>query len=223
MEPSYGASDHYLSEKGEQYFQYQNKGMQTGRIESRKFAHLIKPSDCVLDFGCGNGSLLLQLNCAKRIGIDINPHARDYCLKQGIQAFATLHQVDSESVDIIISNHALEHIPTPLGALQEMRRPLLAGGRLFLCLPYDDWRSGQRRYRPGDINRHFYTWTPQLIGNLLEEAGFQVAHASVYTHAWPPRWQWLDEHLPLALFDLVCRYYAWKVNRRQVFVEAFKA
>jgi SAM-dependent methyltransferase len=129
--------------------------------------------------------------------------------------------VEDNSVDIVISNHALEHVPHPLSALREIRSKLVCGGRLMLCLPFDDWRT-QAHYVPDDINHHLYTWSPLLLGNLLNEAQFVVEEARVYTHAWPPRWRWLDAHLPVGLFDAVCTYYAWRMNRRQVFVRVSK-
>lgn len=221
MEPTYGTSQHYLGEQGKQYFSWQNQGDQTGRIESRKFLRYIKPTDRILDFGCGNGSLLKSLKCTHRIGVEINPHARAFCQEQGVEVYSTLHEIGPASVNLVISNHALEHVPNPLGALQQMNLCLVQGGRLILCLPFDDWRS-QQRYQPGDINRHFYTWSPQLIGNLLDEAGFEIQNAWVYTHAWPSQWSWLDQHLPVKIFDWICTVYAWKHNRRQIFAEAIK-
>jgi hypothetical protein len=47
-------------------------------------------------------------------------------------------------------------------------------GKLILMLPLDDWRaaSQQGRYRDGNQHNHLYAWTPQILGNLLVEAGF---------------------------------------------------
>ena len=31
-----------------------------------------------------------------------------------------------------------------------------------------------RKYQPGDINNHLFTWNPLLLGNLMNAAGFKV-------------------------------------------------
>ncbi len=41
-----------------------------------KFKSFVNPEDAVLDFGCGGGFVLNTLNCKKRVGIEINPHAQ---------------------------------------------------------------------------------------------------------------------------------------------------
>jgi len=43
---------------------------------------------------------------------------------------------DNDSVDVIFSYHALEHIPNYLAAMAEIHRVLKHGGRLLLGLPY---------------------------------------------------------------------------------------
>lgn len=43
---------------------------------------------------------------------------------------------DDDSVDLIFSYHALEHIPDYLSAMSEIHRVLKHGGRLLLGLPY---------------------------------------------------------------------------------------
>ncbi len=49
-----GGSGHYTGEAGSRYFDYQNKNAEVGgRIEARKFKAYVKPTDAVLDFGCG--------------------------------------------------------------------------------------------------------------------------------------------------------------------------
>lgn len=211
------SSVHYQGEQGKIYFTYQNQGgLQRGRINARKFANYISQDDTVLDFGCGNGSLLYHLNCQRRVGIEVNPAARDEAQRLGIEVYADVNEIAENSITVVISNHALEHVLCPLQTLKQLRVRLVSGGRLVLCLPLDDWRT-QQYVNVQDINHHLYTWTPLLIGNLLSEAGFAVDKAWVYTHAWPPsHWQQLDMRLPVWLFDYVCRFIAWHDKRRQV-------
>ncbi len=214
------ASTHYIGEPGKVYFALQNQGgLQRGRINVRKFARFIHPTDTVLDFGCGSGALLLNLKCNKRLGIEINPAARAEAAKSGLEVFENLSFIPDKTVDVVISNHALEHVPGPLEICQSIHRKLKRGGIFVLCVPIDDWRT-QLRFDPKDIHHHFYTWTPLLLGNLLTEAGFQVERIWVYTHAWPSLWQQFDAHLPVKVFDWICVFTAWRLKRRQLMVIA---
>jgi len=133
--------------------------------------------------------------------------------------YASLAEVPSSSIDVVVSNHALEHALSPYEVLCELLRVLIPGGRLVICVPFDDWRT-QRVYDPRDSNHHLYTWSPLLIGNLLCDAGFEVASGAILTHAWPPRWEWLDAHLPVRAFDCACGIWARVRRRRQVMVHA---
>ncbi len=216
-------SQRYLGKEGCKYFNFQNKGGdQRGRINVRKFAPYIQPNDRVLDFGCGGGWLLRNLECKHRIGVEINPTAHVVVKRNNIEVHETLADIANGSVDVVISNHALEHVPAPLTTLIELRRVLVPGGRIVLAVPIDDWRAGKTFTKP-DINNHLYTWSPKLLGNLLCEAGFDVNKIWVYTHAWPPRyWQRLNKWLPVWLFDFACWFTALRLKRRQIMVVAEK-
>jgi SAM-dependent methyltransferase len=210
-------SDHYINEKGKNYFDWQSIGGQNrGRINSRKFSPHIHPNDIVLDFGCGNGSLLQHVNCRRRIGIEVNPVAIEQARKAGIEIHEDLSNIDNNIIDVVISNHVLEHLLCPLQSLKELRKKIVKGGKIILCVPIDDWRT-QKKWHSGDINHHLYTWTPQLMGELLVEAGFEIENIWILTHAWPPNsWQKLDKLLPVWLFDLVCFLTAIRYKRRQI-------
>lgn len=187
--PTYGTSLHYAAGKGEEYFRYQDLiGSTGGVLEAAKFAPYIPLAADVLDFGCGAGHLLAELKCAGKVGVEINPVARSEVSKKGLTCYADLSEVPHSSVDVAISNHALEHVPYPIAALREIRRSLRPGGKLILCVPIDDWRAS-KAYVASDINHHLNTWTPQLLGNTLVEAGYEVRTSSIriLTHAWPPR------------------------------------
>lgn len=194
-------------------------GLSGGHLEARKFSSSILSTDTVLDFGCGTGTMLLSLDCARRVGVEINPAAQAEAAAAGIEIYASLADVPPRSIDVVVSNHALEHVLSPYDELRRLLHVLVPGGRLVICLPFDDWRT-QRTYLPNDINHHLYTWSPQLIGNLLCDAGFEVRSTLMLTHAWPPGWVWLDAHLPSSVFDSACAWWARVRRRRQVVVYA---
>jgi SAM-dependent methyltransferase len=207
-DPDYGASDHYLGEKGAEYFAWQRgSGMFGAKINSHKFAHWIRPTDTVIDFGCGGGFLLKTLECGERIGIEINPFAREHAASLGIKCFADASQVPDGVADVIVSDHALEHVPFPIGALRELRKKLKPTGQLALCVPINNWRH-DRDYDPNDPNHHLHTWTPQLLGNTLVESGFEVVQVRARIFAWPGRWTVATYgRLPYWMFRQICYWY----------------
>jgi len=204
---------------GEQYFRYQVEASRNvADLEARKFAGAIRPSDTVLDFGCGSGLMLSLLNCSRKIGIEINPVARGWAKELGVECFSSLDDVPDRCIDVAISNHALEHVERPLDELREIQRVLRTGGKLVLSLPIDDWRKF-RRYDPADLNRHLYTWSIQLLGNCLASAGFQVDDGSikVLNEAFPGRYRAaLRKVLPESGFLIFCRLFAVLTRRRQL-------
>lgn len=218
--PTYGTSTHYDGDSGDRYFDWQDEhGALRGRINARKFCDYIQQRDVVLDFGCGGGHLLKALTCQSRVGVDVNPNALESARSLGIECFADIANVPDRTADVAISNHALEHVPYPIEALRQIRRALKPSGRLLLYVPIDDWRT-QKAWDPQDINHHLNTWSPLLLGNTLDEAGFDVAGGtlSVVTHAWPPRWHKLYARSP-AGFDALATFWSVARRRRQIFAD----
>ena len=82
----------------------------------------------------------------------------------------------------------------------------------MLWLPLDDWRT--QREPDEDVNHHLYTWTPLLLHNLLDEAGFEVRECRVVTHAWP-RYYRSPVQAASAAARSTCSARAWAVLRRR--------
>ena len=211
----YGASGHYQTEKGKEYFAYQQSFREGAVLEARKFAAYIDPKDKVLDFGCGGGWVLRQINCSKRIGIELNEAAHPYCRDNGIDVYRDAAEVPHSDFDVVISNHCLEHVPFPIEALRAVTRLLRPDGKLVLVVPLDDWRV-QHDSTGKDIDHHLHTWTPRLLANTLVEAGLVVDKVDVLSHAWPPKWAVLMRILPRGVFDGLCWVTAVLKKRRQL-------
>jgi 2-polyprenyl-3-methyl-5-hydroxy-6-metoxy-1,4-benzoquinol methylase len=218
------APGYYQGTSGSRYFDWQNKNAEfTGRIEARKFRPYVKPTDAVLDFGCGGGHVLRSLDCAARVGVDVNPAARTAARQTGIECHESVVGLPDTSFNVIISNHALEHVEFPISVLRALRDKLVPSGLLVLCLPIDDWRT-QRAYQVDDVNHHLQTWTPQLLGNSLCEAGFRPDGFSirVLTHALLPVTTRMYNRVPELVFDGFCRMFAAIFKRRQLLAVAKK-
>jgi SAM-dependent methyltransferase len=198
-------SAHYQREKGEKYFAWQKTvGEFGGWANQTKFLGHVRPTDVVLDFGCGGGFLLKSLACASRIGVEPNPTAAETARANGARVYARAADVPSESVDVVVSNNALEHTLNPLAELQALFRALKGGGNIVIVVPCE---SIGYRWTRNDINRHLFGWSPCALGNLLGEAGFDVLESKPYIHKWPPRARTIARVGGRNIFEIACRIY----------------
>jgi SAM-dependent methyltransferase len=210
---------HYRGQLGARYFAWQGKGGElTAQIDRTKFEEWTNPDTVVVDFGCGAGHLLELLPARRRLGVEPNEAARRAAHERGLDVVSSTSEVPDGLADVVISNHALEHTLAPWEELCELRRVLKPRGRLILWLPLDDWRT-QRRLAPDD-NHHVYAWTPLLLRNLLDEAGFDVERIRVVTHAWPQFHEQLFRMLPRSAFDAVASLWAFGTRHRQLMAVA---
>ena len=70
-----------------------------------------------MDFGCGGGYLLDNFTNTKKIGFEINKSAWNEIISKGITAVNDFSSIHDDSIECIISNHAMEHIPSPIEVL----------------------------------------------------------------------------------------------------------
>jgi SAM-dependent methyltransferase len=160
----------------------------------------------VLDFGCGGGYLLANIDCRAMLGIEINPVARAEANRHGVRAVASAREVNDCWANLIISNHALEHCSHPLSELQTLLPKLIPGGMIVFCVPCEAIKN---KFTPGDRNHHLYTWSPMSAANLFAEAGFEVLESKAYLHVWPPGFlpRMLRNLGGRRLFELGCKLY----------------
>jgi SAM-dependent methyltransferase len=178
--------DNISNQYQEDYFSWQSKvGKFGGKANLFKFERYIGPSDKVLDYG--GGFLLQALNCEVKAGIEINPVIQS---PNGVTIFKNLKEISqrfgAESFDVVISNHALEHIDNPANALKECFQMLKPGGKAIIVVPSESHRI---KYVPEDINKHIVTFAPINLGNLLTLTGFKVISVKRLFHKWPPGYE----------------------------------
>jgi 2-polyprenyl-3-methyl-5-hydroxy-6-metoxy-1,4-benzoquinol methylase len=217
-------ASHYQGAKGREYCQIQGQGELSHlgyKLQARFFRPHLRPDDLVLDFGCGNGSMSRELRRGVREiqGLEVNASARELARSQGLTVFGDLQELPrSAKYSAIVSNHVLEHVPNVIETLALLRAHLEGEGRLVLMLPIDDFREKTNRtWRAEDPNHHLHTWTPLLLGNTLQEAGFTPRELSIVTHAWTPKLFFLGDTL---LQAVACRLLAVVRRRRQLFALA---
>ena len=219
-------SQHYLGERGESYFSIKfGSDMEFGRIfQSRYFLPYCREDWVLLDFGCADGLFLRNLPAREKIGVEVNPAARERCTQVGmrsadqIELHKSLISVESHRVDVVISNHCLEHVLAPFDTLKEILRILKPNGMFVVMVPFDDYRSKKNKtWKSRDLDNHLYTWSPMNLGNLLKEVGFAVERIDIHTRAWSPKLFWLHRVFGESIFRLSCYLLGAYKGRHEVF------
>lgn len=203
-----------------EYFEWQQPmGEFGGKAELFKFSPYISPVDRVLDFGCGGGHLLMNLNCSEKAGIEINETAIQYATSRGLTVFSSISDVPDGFASVVISNHALEHVRQPLDTIEALLSKMQSNGKLVFVVPH---QGARERFNVNDRNQHLYTWNRQTLGNLFRIAGCRIISVSNIQHKWPRGYSTLHTALGPEGFHQLCRIYAFLRNNYQVRVVAEK-
>jgi SAM-dependent methyltransferase len=105
------------------------------------FRKFIRPTDAVLDLGCGFGEFINHVTCQKKFAMDLNPDsgaalAPDVTfLKQNC---SDLWQLPDASLDVVFTSNFLEHLPNKNAlsqTLEQARRCLRPSGRFIAMGP----------------------------------------------------------------------------------------
>lgn len=200
-------SDKIIGHYDHDYFYLSQKS--TGEIGGKanlfKFQPYIDAGDDVLDFGCGGGFLLSNIKCRGKVGVELNPHARGYCLEyNGIDAYASLDEVEDGAFDVVISNHCLEHVKSPYETIEKLKRKLRPGGRIVICVPIDSYTYA---WSPNDICNHLYSFSPMNLGNILQAAGFVKIESRKLLHKWVPKYRLVIRYFGFRVFHVLSYIY----------------
>jgi len=140
----------------------------------------------VSDIGCGDGHLCAELKAAgwrNVIGVDVSrsriararqayPDVRFY--DRGVDAAG----IRAETLDLVIMDNVIEHLPDPPKMVGQARGFLKSGGRLVVITP--NMRSGHfrllgRRWTPElSPHTHIFLFTESSLSFLLSGEGFRV-------------------------------------------------
>ena len=160
----------------------------------------IKPTDNVLDIGCGNG--LTTRDAARRaiqgevVGVDLSAEmlanarrraaAEDVSNAAFVQADAQIHDFPARHFDLAISRNGAMFFGDPVAAFDNIGRALRPGGRLVLLawqpLADNEWLTTFRSIAaqgrvlpepPTDRPGPFSLSEPDRVRRLLTEAGFR--------------------------------------------------
>ncbi len=136
----------------------------------------------ILDIGCGTGEFLNAISdVMNTTGLEPEPHAAEW----GRQHFGldiktgTLDTVSMPkgAFDLITLWHALEHIPEPLEALQQITELLAPNGKVLIALPNIN-SFDAKFYGPDwvaiDAPRHLWHFTPDTTRTIAKQSGLKL-------------------------------------------------
>lgn len=216
-------SEHYLGDQGSNYVAQRlaDPSSRGYAINAEYFKPYISSQTRVLDFGCGNGGMILHLrpHVREMVGLEVSESARALAVQTGVKIYEGLDFLpESERFDVIISNSVLEHIPNVIDVMKSLKEHLTPGGLFVTKLPIDDIRNPhQRGWSKDDVDCHLHTWTPRLFANVLYESGYEVQDIRIICSAWSPR---LFPLAKVGLDRLAFWAMAYFKHRRQLFAVA---
>jgi SAM-dependent methyltransferase len=187
----------------EDYFNWQKQlGFLGGKYDTIKYLKYIKENDKILDFGCGGGFILKELNHRDAFGLEPNPTAMADALSKGLKIVSSLEQLQKDSFDVIFSNHVFEHLECPIEIARELKKYLKIGGLLLVTVP----NECSVKYTPNNIDQHLYTWSEINLGNMLYKSGYEVLEVKTIRFRWTPRFTWVHHFFGFNIFKLFCYF-----------------
>jgi len=170
-----------------------------GELERRflqAIERLVLPGDRVLDAGCGSGRLFtydLRGRASLIVGVDLSSDvAQNPNIDRPLQASLTALPFASETFDLVICKHVLEHLAEPEPAFRELGRILRPQGRLLVLTPnrfhyvpllasllppaLQRLVARGRGLTPVEVHPTLYRAnTPRRLRRLARQAGLRVA------------------------------------------------
>ncbi len=176
-------------------------------LKRREILPLLPENGVLLDFGCGNGHWLVALQKGRKpgqrfVGLDPSPEPIARLRSLGVEAHAGFEEelpklFAPESVDLVLFNHVVEHVPDPKATLRALAAVLKPGGEIRGVTPnHDAWdRRIFGKYWAGwHPPRHFVLFDVPMLARYARDAGLELVssgseleganHWSVSLHTW---------------------------------------
>lgn len=139
----------------------------------------LSKNSSVLDIGCGSGGLLLSLKRAgfsKLTGAD--PFLPNDIETNGVRLFRKpLNEVEGE-FDVVMLQHAFEHVAEPQLVLKQLNKILKPNGVVILRMPVGDtyaWKHYGVNWHQLDAPRHLFIHTSKSMAIVAGGAGLSIS------------------------------------------------
>ncbi len=187
------------------------------------FQKYIRPSDEVLDLGCGYGEFINQIQCGKKWAMDLNPDASKY-LDSSIgfleQDCSLRWPFADGTLDAVFTSNFFEHLSSKAAlktTLDESHRCLRPGGLLIAIGPNIKFLAGSY----WDFWDHHLSLSEVSMAEGMSNCGFEILES-------------IDRFLPFSMVNtreypaIVISTYLrlrplWKIFGRQFLIVAAKS
>ena len=176
-------------------------------LKRREILPTLPDDGVLLDFGCGNGHWLHALRQGAKpgqrfIGVDPSEEPIRRLRALGVEAHVGTEEdlerlFEKESVNLILFNHVVEHVPDPKATLRLLSELLVPGGRILGVTPnIDAWdaRLFGKYWAGWHPPRHFVLFDPPALARFAADVGLEFVswaseleganHWSVSVHTW---------------------------------------
>jgi SAM-dependent methyltransferase len=201
--------------------EYRDRVWQT--LTANFFSRWIRPSDRVLDLGCGYCQFINHIRCGEKYGMDLNPSAMGYASSDVTvlsQDCGSRWPFDGDFLDAIFTSNFFEHLPTKSvleATLREGLRCLKPGGNLIALGPNIRYLNG----RYWDFFDHHLALTDKSLIEILEKTGFTIVES---IPRFLPFTMVDGRNYPVALIRLYLRLPVfWRMLGKQFLVVAQKS
>jgi SAM-dependent methyltransferase len=136
----------------------------------------------ILDYGCGDGTIVKALHAAGIFCLGYEPHRRDAAADGITDSLAAVRE--SGPYSGVILSDVLEHVPEPKAVLAQCRELLVTDGWLCVSVPdfgprrlraivrdLEDGRPVTRELNPWE---HLNYFSPASLARMVGEAGLRV-------------------------------------------------
>ncbi|MCI8274514.1 MAG: class I SAM-dependent methyltransferase [Lachnospiraceae bacterium] len=137
----------------------------------------------ILDFGCGNGNFLRQIqkygNAKRTIGIELDQEAVNYLRKDGLECYENIDELPDIKFDFVFLFHVIEHLPEPEKLLHALSKHIAVQGRIIIETPnaddallsiYQCEKFANFTY----WSPHIYLYNEETLTQILVKAGLKV-------------------------------------------------
>lgn len=140
------------------------------------FSRYVKSSDTVVDIGAGYCEFINNIQCARKIAVDLNPDVKRF-VAPNIQVInencTAISSLPEDSVDVVFMSNFLEHLPNKdliLQTFAESRRILKKSGLILILQPNIRFVGGEY----WDFFDHHTPLTDRSLCEALKISGFEI-------------------------------------------------
>jgi ubiquinone/menaquinone biosynthesis C-methylase UbiE len=173
----------------------------------------------VLDLAAGQCEFINQIQCARKIAVDLNEDVHKFAASDVEVMIAWSHnmpEVSSDSIDVVFVSNFFEHLPSKqafFDTLKELHRILKPGGKLLVLQPNIRFLNGEY----WDFIDHYLPLTDRTLVEALELIDMRAEEVRPQflpytTRSKVPHWPFLVRlYLMLPLAHRIFGKQAWVV------------